>query len=108
MGGGAVASGDFDALVAAHDQQGWRGLINNKKALGLATFASLGGVLYGYNQGVFGQVQVMEEFVCRYYDTVSLDVSRRPATWLIDLARRRSQRYQEGNVDCYPWLVKLW
>ena len=74
MGGGAAAGGDFDALVAAHDQQGWRGLINNKKALGLATFASLGGVLYGYNQGVFGQVQVMEEFVCRYSDTVSYKV----------------------------------
>lgn len=75
MGGGAAAAGDFDALVAAHDQQGWRGLINNKKALGLATFASLGGVLYGYNQGVFGQVQVMEEFVCRYYDTLGPGVN---------------------------------
>ena len=75
MGGGAAAGGDFDALVASHDQQGWRGLINNKKALGLATFASLGGVLYGYNQGVFGQVQVMEEFVCRYQDTVSFPLS---------------------------------
>jgi hypothetical protein len=72
MGGGAAAGGDFDAVLAANDQQGWRGLINNKKALGLATFASLGGVLYGYNQGVFGQVQVMEEFACRYRDTVSV------------------------------------
>lgn len=51
-------------------------MINNKKALGLATFASLGGVLYGYNQGVFGQVQVMEEFVCRYKGTVSFGGSK--------------------------------
>ena len=29
---------------------GLHGLIQNKKCLGLATFASLGGVLYGYNQ----------------------------------------------------------
>lgn len=62
-------------MLAAKQNQGWRGLINNKKALGLATFASLGGVLYGYNQGVFGQVQVMEEFRCRYQDTVSLEHS---------------------------------
>jgi len=89
MGGGAAAGGDFDALVAAHDQQGWRGLINNKKALGLATFASLGGVLYGYNQGVFGQVQVMQEFVCRYHDTLGPDtngVKKGMLTAILELA----------------------
>jgi len=101
MGGGAAAAGDFDALVAAHDQQGWRGLINNKKALGLATFASLGGVLYGYNQGVFGQVQVMEEFVCRYYDTVSCLSSEVKSA--DPLAWPWCQWYKEGNVDRYSW-----
>ena len=104
MGGGAAAGGDFDALVAAHDQQGWRGLINNKKALGLATFASLGGVLYGYNQGVFGQVQVMEEFVCRYADTVSLLLrSCRVLVAKIPAWRPATKRSQEGNVNRYPW-----
>lgn len=29
---------------------GLHGLVQNKKCLGLASFASLGGVLYGYNQ----------------------------------------------------------
>jgi hypothetical protein len=104
MGGGAVASGDFDAIVAAHDQQGWRGLINNKKALGLATFASLGGVLYGYNQGVFGQVQVMEEFVCRYSDTVSFTFSyHRVRDTKIAARTAANKRSQEGNAYCYSW-----
>lgn len=55
MGGGAVSQ---DEPVVG-GPTGFKGLARNKRALGLATFASLGGVLYGYNQGVFGQVQIM-------------------------------------------------
>jgi hypothetical protein len=75
---------------------GLRGLRQNKKCLGFALFASLGGVLYGYNQvrprcyrfalscslttccsqGVFGQVQVMADFEHRFADTVSRQSSR--------------------------------
>ncbi|OCF45135.1 galactose transporter [Kwoniella heveanensis CBS 569] len=69
MGGGAPAGGDFDALLTQTQNQGWRGLFKNGRALGLALFASLGGVLYGYNQGVFGQVQVMYNFEQRYLAT---------------------------------------
>lgn len=47
MGGGAAATGDVDFL-ANKGEVGWRGLIHNKKSLGLALFASIGGVLYGY------------------------------------------------------------
>lgn len=50
MGGGAAAGGDFDALLTQNQNGGWRGLFNNGRALGLACFASIGGVLYGYNQ----------------------------------------------------------
>jgi hypothetical protein len=49
MGGAAATDGGFAVPVTG--ATGWRGLLENKKALGLATFASLGGVLYGYNQG---------------------------------------------------------
>ncbi|PYH63702.1 putative galactose transporter [Aspergillus vadensis CBS 113365] len=45
------------------------GLVSNRKCLGLALFASLGGVLYGYNQGVFSQVQVMADFEHRFAST---------------------------------------
>lgn len=70
MGGGAAAGGDFDALLVQSQNTGWRGLFKNGRCLALALFASLGGVLYGYNQGVFGQVQVMAEFNHRYSTTV--------------------------------------
>jgi hypothetical protein len=70
MGGGGGAGSD-EFFVPHTGSEGWRGLLENKRALGLATFASLGGVLYGYNQGVFGQVQVMHNFTTNYNDTVS-------------------------------------
>jgi hypothetical protein len=53
MGGGAAAGGDFEALLTQKGDAGFRGLMKNGKCLGIAMFASLGGVLYGYNQGVF-------------------------------------------------------
>lgn len=68
---GGVSSSDFDALLAGRGQKGWRGLFHNGKCFAITAFASLGGVLYGYNQGVFGQVQVMAEFNHRYNSTVS-------------------------------------
>jgi hypothetical protein len=57
--------------IAPAAQRGWRGLFANGKVLGLTGFASIGGVLYGYNQGVFSQVQVMAEFNHRFNKTVS-------------------------------------
>lgn len=66
MGGGGAAGADAAFGIPTQGPSGWRGLVQNKKALGLATFASLGGVLYGYNQGVFAQVQVMYSFQLRY------------------------------------------
>ncbi len=43
----AAATGDPDFL-ADKGETGFKGLIHNPKSLGLALFASLGGVLYGY------------------------------------------------------------
>jgi hypothetical protein len=37
-------------------------LFNNLKVFGIACFACLGGLLYGYNQGVFSGVLVMHSF----------------------------------------------
>lgn len=93
MGGGAAVDGGF--AVPTTGATGWKGLIENKKALGLATFASLGGVLYGYNQGgecfqtqtsrperslilccaasVFAQVQVASDFTRRFPEVDELN-----------------------------------
>lgn len=75
-----------EALLAPPQSRGWRGLFNNGKCLSLATFASLGGVLYGYNQGVFSQVQVMAEFNHRFNSTVRIWRARsRAFFWLIHI-----------------------
>lgn len=51
-GGGGAPASDIDAVLAQHasGQSGFRGLFANRKTLAIAMFASLGGVLYGYNQ----------------------------------------------------------
>ncbi|CAK9784474.1 unnamed protein product [Cutaneotrichosporon oleaginosum] len=72
----AAATGDPDFL-ADKGETGFKGLIHNPKSLGLALFASLGGVLYGYNQGVFGQVQVMSSFKARYWWILGDDVTNK-------------------------------
>lgn len=67
-----TSNSNVRGLLTSRDQNGWRGLLNNPKCLALAVFASLGGVLYGYNQGVFSQVQVMADFDHRFHKTVSI------------------------------------
>ena len=42
---------------------GIMGLISNKKTSAIGLFASLGGLVYGYNQGMFAQILTMHAFV---------------------------------------------
>ncbi|KAJ5786004.1 uncharacterized protein N7503_011216 [Penicillium pulvis] len=42
---------------------GFKGLIGNKKTFSIGLFASLGGLVYGYNQGMFAQVLTMTSFI---------------------------------------------
>jgi len=44
---------------------GLKGLIANSKTFGIAVFAALGGFVYGYNQGMFGQILSMPAFTNR-------------------------------------------
>ncbi|GLA86113.1 hypothetical protein AtubIFM56815_010364 [Aspergillus tubingensis] len=64
---------------------GLSGLVSNKKCLGLALFASLGGVLYGYNQGVFSQVQVMADFEHRFASTLNNSTAKGLLTRILEL-----------------------
>jgi len=56
---------DQAALVRRQQLQGASGpmaIVKNGKVFGIACFACIGGLLYGYNQGVFGGVLVMNAF----------------------------------------------
>ncbi|KAH7915668.1 general substrate transporter [Hygrophoropsis aurantiaca] len=52
-------------------QSGWAGLVHNRRIFAIAVFASLGGLLYGYNQGVFSGVLSMYTFDQRMGTAVS-------------------------------------
>ena len=66
-----AASGFEQAALARRAQlQGSSGpaaLLRNAKVFGIACFACLGGLLYGYNQGVFSGVLTMPAFQTRKF-----------------------------------------
>ncbi|EAW08376.1 sugar porter family MFS transporter [Aspergillus clavatus NRRL 1] len=67
MGGAVDSSAAMDAAAQARraalrGSSGMAGLVQNRKVFGIAMFACLGGLLYGYNQGVFSGVLTMYSF----------------------------------------------
>ncbi|KAL5486301.1 hypothetical protein ACEPAI_7347 [Sanghuangporus weigelae] len=52
-------------------KSGWAGLVHNRRVFAITVFASLGGLLYGYNQGVFSGVLGMYTFDQRMGSAVS-------------------------------------
>jgi hypothetical protein len=68
MGGAPVNSGAavYDAVLhrrqALMGASGARALVKNFRVFAIASFACIGGVLYGYNQGMFSGVLAMPAF----------------------------------------------
>ena len=66
MGGGAAGPAAFDAALqrrrALMGESGARALVKNFKVFRIAAFACIGGVLYGYNQGMFSGILAMPSF----------------------------------------------
>ncbi|KAH7379470.1 general substrate transporter [Pyrenochaeta sp. MPI-SDFR-AT-0127] len=66
MAGGGAGTAGFDAALqrrqALMGASGPRALVKNFKVFRIALFACLGGVLYGYNQGMFGGILAMPSF----------------------------------------------
>ncbi|KAH8816579.1 general substrate transporter [Xylogone sp. PMI_703] len=67
MGGGAPAAGIYDAALhrreALMGKSGPAALLKNFRVFSVALFACIGGLLYGYNQGVFSGVLTMNNFM---------------------------------------------
>ncbi|CAK5269350.1 unnamed protein product [Mycena citricolor] len=64
MAGGGTSSQPLSSARRKNlaGKSGWAGLVENRRVFVMAVFASLGGLLYGYNQGVFSGVLGMRNF----------------------------------------------
>lgn len=64
-----AAAGAYDAALsrrkALMGASGPIALVQNVKVFGIACFACIGGLLYGYNQGVFSGILTMNNFMDR-------------------------------------------
>lgn len=49
-------------LGLARHKSGWGLLVSNARVFGITCFACIGGLLYGYNQGMFSGVLTMYSF----------------------------------------------
>ncbi|KAH9939500.1 general substrate transporter [Amylocystis lapponica] len=81
MAGGAVAPVSSRRRTL-QGKSGWAGLVHNRKVFAIAVFASLGGLLYGYNQGVFSGVLDMYTFDQRMASAVNNSGTK---GWLVSI-----------------------
>lgn len=90
MGGVADSSAAMDAAAqmrkaALKGSSGMAGLVQNRKVFGIAMFACLGGLLYGYNQGVFSGVLTMYSFEKHMGDAVTNQTKKGWLTAILEL-----------------------
>jgi hypothetical protein len=71
VGGGDAGGIFYDAALQRREKlmgaSGARALVKNFKVFRIAAFACIGGVLYGYNQGMFSGLLAMDSFKQRMY-----------------------------------------
>ncbi|EJT96717.1 general substrate transporter [Dacryopinax primogenitus] len=85
MAGGATGGGHSQAAerrLALAGKGGWGGLVHNRRVFAIAIYASLGGLLYGYNQGVFSSVLTMFSFDQRMASAVNDPTTK---GWLVSI-----------------------
>ena len=67
----ASTVGTYDVALnrrqALMGSSGPMALVKNFRVFGIACFACIGGLLYGYNQGVFSGILTMNNFMDREY-----------------------------------------
>ncbi|KAJ5688855.1 hypothetical protein N7462_003247 [Penicillium macrosclerotiorum] len=64
---------------------GFRGLIKNFRVFAITCFACIGGLLYGYNQGVFSGILTMPSFAAHMGDYVTNSIKKGWLTSILEL-----------------------
>lgn len=87
MAAGGNTSGPLvskrDVLVKS---QGMKAILENSRVFLIAVFVSLGGLVYGYNQGMFGQILSMHSFgETIAYESISNTTTRGLLTAILEL-----------------------
>lgn len=75
----------LDRRIALQGKAGPLALLHNAKVFGIACFACLGGLLYGYNQGVFSGVLTMTSFSNHMGDYVTDQTKKGWLTSILEL-----------------------
>lgn len=65
-GGTLSIHADGDSYSYCYGPRGVAGLLRNRYAVGCAIFASIGGLSFGYDQGVIANILVMRDFLARW------------------------------------------
>ena len=65
-GGTLVIHSDGHSYTYSYGPGGLTGLFHNYYAVGCAMFVSVGGLLFGYDQGVIANILVMKDFTQRW------------------------------------------
>lgn len=95
MGVATTAVGTYDAALqrrqALMGASGARALVKNWKVARIAAFACIGGILYGYNQGMFSGILTMPSFERRKTPLV--------VSWRFADIFRHGRLYQEPDQE---------
>ncbi|KAK9378023.1 general substrate transporter [Kockiozyma suomiensis] len=84
--GNALPSAISDRHQRLAGPQGIRGIVANGQIFAIAVFASLGGLVYGYNQGMFGQILNMSSFAKTVHpESISNPTARGLLTAILEL-----------------------
>ncbi len=75
-GAGAIYDAALQRRQALMGKSGPSALIKDFRVFAIASFACIGGVLYGYNQGMFSGVLAMPAFQKRASTTLTLNFCR--------------------------------
>ena len=91
VGAGGDTAGLYDAALtrrqALMGASGPSALVKNFKVFAIAAFACIGGVLYGYNQGMFSGVLAMPAFQRHMgaYDPMDPNADQTKKGWLTSI-----------------------